>query len=1310
MRILHQPDETVKNKHMKTTETNSSSVMNGQTLAIRMIIRAVSLICILMVFAGHAKSQTSIFQFTFENVLTPVVDNAQGTPSFTSNGVGGLNFNATTPCEGATMYQGSYWSIGDYYQFTVNTTGYTSLSLSYCERISNVLLGTFQIRVSTDGTNWTIVVPDYTPSLTNVTTTTPVFPVNCENTPVLYIQIYKTSAATSTGQSLRIDNAVLTGTPETIPPLASFIPANGETDVLVNVNPTITFNEPVRKTDGTPLTNSDLSTLVSFKTTNASGTDVPFNASIDVTSSIITVTPVNLLNFNQLYYIAVGPVEDGMGNESGLQSAIFTTMNNTTSNDATLSDLQVNGTTVSGFTPSNFIYTYELPYGTTVVPTVTATPNFGLATVNITPAASLPGNTVVLVTAQDGTTQLSYTISFTLALPSTDANLSNLRWMPSTGSQSIHVTGFIASTMNYNVGIPAEVNALNLVASAVHPAATLLITPPANLSGTLADRTGTVQVTAQDGITTQTYSVVFSRNTGLAYHFKEGFSNAFPPAPANWAYSGNISNSTSHGVGIFSSTVSCLKFKWTSPLDGGTLITPVCNTAGTLEFYVRVLDADPSHELHLYVEKSADNGANWTIIATDPMPMNASTVIWHQVIIPVNDNSSGVQLRLRGTANTGTTSLGLFYVDDISLTMNPTTDASLSNLLVNGSTVNGFSPSVYIYNITLPAGTVTIPTVTATAAQPAATVSISDAGSLPGQASVLVTAPDGITTLSYFINFSVELSAPLNLTAALVADNQVDLNWSDINTNEDGFRIERKPNDGLFAPIATVGANVLEYSDSFETLDPDLYVPANRFTTVNVTSGVKFADVTNYQGIPTSLYLDVYEPSGDATLGRPVIIWIHGGGFRLDSYRTQGYIVDYCNRFAKRGYVCVSIDYRLRAAADMPTQASEFPAMQDAARDANAAISWIKANATLYNIDPNLIFIAGGSAGGRTAQTVCQFDGPDPTAIYPPENQYISTPWNKTGLVANATLWGGLEPEMRGWVYPYLQSTDIPTVLVHGDADVTILPQYSIDLKNALDVAGVTNELHIIPGATHSCIGYETQISEWLAAFFAQEWNKFNAQPKSYTYRVCAYNNSGYSPYSNEVTANKTLGLTVFLEGLYNGNGTMRKAMSDAGPQFPGSVADQVTIELHDGSDYSNIIQVFNNIDLNQDGTITKMIPSTQSGDYYVTIVHRNSITTTTAQPVSFSADNISYSFDSSSKAYGNNMIQMIDGNYAIYGGDVNQDGFVDTGDVTPVDNDQFNFMSGYVLTDANGDGSVDTGDITIIDNNQFNFVGTVNP
>jgi hypothetical protein len=121
-------------------------------------------------------------------------------------------------------------------------------------------------------------------------------------------------------------------------------------------------------------------------------------------------------------------------------------------------------------------------------------------------------------------------------------------------------------------------------------------------------------------------------------------------------------------------------------------------------------------------------------------------------------------------------------------------------------------------------------------------------------------------------------------------------------------------------------------------------------------------------------------------------------------------------------------------------------------------------------------------------------------------------------------------------------------------------------------------------------------------------------------------------------------------------------------------------------------------------------IPPVLNGNYYITIKHRNSIETASATPISFANPVIDYAFDLPIKVYGGNLLHAYDGYYLIFGGDVNQDGVIDTADFSPVDNDQTNFVSGYVVTDINGDGIVDTGDFNTIDNNQFNFVGTVLP
>ncbi|MFH1120447.1 MAG: C25 family cysteine peptidase [Bacteroidota bacterium] len=196
----------------------------------------------------------------------------------------------------------------------------------------------------------------------------------------------------------------------------------------------------------------------------------------------------------------------------------------------------------------------------------------------------------------------------------------------------------------------------------------------------------------------------------------------------------------------------------------------------------------------------------------------------------------------------------------------------------------------------------------------------------------------------------------------------------------------------------------------------------------------------------------------------------------------------------------------------------------------------------------------------------------------------------------------------------------------------------------------------------------------------------------------------------NIQSTDRTLNLTVLLESLYNGNGTMRKAQGAGGDQYSGNTADQVSVELHSASDYSVIVHTEQYVNLSTAGALSIALPGSHNGSYYITVKHRNSIETTTKQPVSFGGSLITYDFDGPEQAFGNNLLQMIDGHYVIYCGDVNLDGIIDTGDITPVDNDAGNFATGYLPTDVNGDGTVDTGDMTILDNNAANFTGTITP
>jgi hypothetical protein len=101
---------------------------------------------------------------------------------------------------------------------------------------------------------------------------------------------------------------------------------------------------------------------------------------------------------------------------------------------------------------------------------------------------------------------------------------------------------------------------------------------------------------------------------------------------------------------------------------------------------------------------------------------------------------------------------------------------------------------------------------------------------------------------------------------------------------------------------------------------------------------------------------------------------------------------------------------------------------------------------------------------------------------------------------------------------------------------------------------------------------------------------------------------------------------------------------------------------------------------------------------------------TTTATAISLAASTINQSFGAPSDVYGNNLALSTDNYYLVYAGDVNQDGKIDTKDFTGVDNDAFNFLTGYLNTDIDGNGRVDSRDFSLIDNNNYKFIRTLHP
>lgn len=129
-----------------------------------------------------------------------------------------------------------------------------------------------------------------------------------------------------------------------------------------------------------------------------------------------------------------------------------------------------------------------------------------------------------------------------------------------------------------------------------------------------------------------------------------------------------------------------------------------------------------------------------------------------------------------------------------------------------------------------------------------------------------------------------------------------------------------------------------------------------------------------------NLYLDVYQPLGDTLDKRPVIVHQFGGGY-LIGWRSEPNIPTFADEYTKRGFVFISIDYRI---GFNPLDANSAErAVYRGILDLKAALRFIADNADTYGIDTNNIFLTGTSAGSISAMGQTYMDeGDRPPSTY----------------------------------------------------------------------------------------------------------------------------------------------------------------------------------------------------------------------------------------------------------------------------------------------------------------------------------------
>ncbi|MGB4853426.1 MAG: FG-GAP-like repeat-containing protein, partial [Ignavibacteria bacterium] len=203
----------------------------------------------------------------------------------------------------------------------------------------------------------------------------------------------------------------------------------------------------------------------------------------------------------------------------------------------------------------------------------------------------------------------------------------------------------------------------------------------------------------------------------------------------------------------------------------------------------------------------------------------------------------------------------------------------------------------------------------------------------------------------------------------------------------------------------------------------------------------------------------------------------------------------------------------------------------------------------------------------------------------------------------------------------------------------------------------------------------------------------------SYYFIVAQDIHGNFSPVAVTESPSIILNLKMFIEGFYSA-------------QSNSQVSDSITVELRNSTSPFAAAEQTNGV-VATDGTVQLKF-SVPDGNYYFAVKHRNTIETWSTGAIAFSRTTpVNYDLSSSVlQAYGSNMIQVEVSpvRYAIYSGDINQDGTVDASDVSDADNDSYNSVSGYVRTDVTGDDFVDAGDVSIVDNNAYNSVSVITP
>lgn len=223
-----------------------------------------------------------------------------------------------------------------------------------------------------------------------------------------------------------------------------------------------------------------------------------------------------------------------------------------------------------------------------------------------------------------------------------------------------------------------------------------------------------------------------------------------------------------------------------------------------------------------------------------------------------------------------------------------------------------------------------------------------------------------------------------------------------------------------------------------------------------------------HAGIKDTYYLlDLYSP-GKINKPLPLIIMMHGGGFKLGSKKSNSTPV-FARSFAEQGFICASINYRLSKKKPLSKFTDLAEGCYEAISDLQQAIAFLKERSGEYQIDTSRIILAGNSAGGMMAlQAVYS----SPALLVPlfdsTAHQTLSTEPFLRNISAVVNCWGGIYDSV------WMKNASVRVISIHGSRDRVVPIEYadstvfgSAVIHRQLNRLDVPNQLKLFDGIGH---------------------------------------------------------------------------------------------------------------------------------------------------------------------------------------------------------------------------------------------------